>query len=93
MSVLDSVNAPVFERDTVSVACISDTHNDDCRNDVPRADIFVHAGDMTNFGSYEELRKAFEWICSLPHKVKVVVGGTLTSPIYYLCLLTKPRKP
>ncbi|KAK6539162.1 hypothetical protein TWF694_009406 [Orbilia ellipsospora] len=57
------------------VVCVSDTHNDDCRSGIPHGDIFIHAGDMTDFGTIEELQKAYDWIASLPHKLKIVTAG------------------
>ena len=74
--------SPPLLNPEIRLVCISDTHNDDCRNHVPDGDIFIHAGDLTNLGTSEELQAAVDWILSLPHKVKVVVAGTgLTSPL------------
>ena len=64
-----------FPSSSLSIVCISDTHNDDCAKFIPDGDILVHAGDMTDDGTVEELQTAFDWICSLPHKVKVIVAG------------------
>ncbi|KAK6519947.1 hypothetical protein TWF506_000241 [Arthrobotrys conoides] len=60
---------------TIKIVCVSDTHNDDCGSRIPDGDIFIHAGDMTNFGTMEELQKAYNWIEPLPHKTKIVVAG------------------
>ncbi|KAK6522971.1 hypothetical protein TWF281_002398 [Arthrobotrys megalospora] len=60
---------------TVKIVCVSDTHNDDCASKIPDGDIFIHAGDMTDFGTLEELQRAYNWIASLPHKTKIVVAG------------------
>ncbi|KAK6344645.1 hypothetical protein TWF718_006603 [Orbilia javanica] len=60
---------------TIKIVCVSDTHNDDFASKVPDGDIFIHAGDMTNFGTLEELQKAYDLIASLPHKTKIVVAG------------------
>ena len=69
------------ESRTVRVVCISDTHNDDFTPDsIPYGDIFIHAGDLTDFGTYEEMEKAFGWISSLPHEVKVVIAGGPPEP-------------
>ncbi|KAK4938869.1 hypothetical protein LTR10_020775 [Elasticomyces elasticus] len=65
----------VFDSSCLRIACISDTHNDDCRNEIPAGDIFVHAGDFTDDGTFEEISKAFDWISSLPHRLKIVVAG------------------
>jgi hypothetical protein len=64
-----------FDSPLLRIACVSDTHNDDPTAKVPSADLFIHAGDMTNEGTLQELTKAYEWIAALPHRVKVVVAG------------------
>jgi len=67
----------LFDSNVITIICISDTHNDDCSQHIPSGDIFIHAGDMTNGGTYQELKQAFDWISKLSHKVKVVVAGKL----------------
>lgn len=67
----------IFDSLTLRIACISDTHNDNCYDFVPQADILIHAGDLTDNGTIEELRDAYDWISALPHKVKVIVAGAL----------------
>ncbi len=67
----------VFTSPALRIVCISDTHNDDCQEHIPQGDILIHAGDLTDDGTFEELRSAFEWISTLTHKVKVIIAGTL----------------
>ncbi|KAG8160001.1 hypothetical protein KVR01_010638 [Diaporthe batatas] len=57
----------------IRIVCISDTHNK--QPSVPDADILLHAGDLTNNGTFEELKAQLDWLKSLPHKHKVVVAG------------------
>ena len=57
------------------IVCVSDTHNDDSTADVPSSDIFIHAGDMTDRGTLEELTAAFNWISKVPSPIKIVVPG------------------
>jgi hypothetical protein len=38
------------------IVCISDTHN--CTVKLPEGDVLIHAGDMTNQGSYSEVRQS-----------------------------------
>ncbi|KAI5786959.1 Metallo-dependent phosphatase-like protein [Peziza echinospora] len=60
----------------VRIVCTSDTHNDvPLEGSIPNGDIFVHAGDMTDYGSYDELKTAYDWISALPHPVKIVIAG------------------
>ncbi|KAK6504698.1 hypothetical protein TWF481_006637 [Arthrobotrys musiformis] len=58
----------------LKVVCISDTHNRQF-HDLPEGDVLVHAGDITEKGTLDELRNAIDWLDSLPHKYKVVIGG------------------
>lgn len=57
----------------IRIVCISDTHN--ATPPVEEGDILLHAGDLSNGGTLLELQKQLDWIASLPHKHKVVVGG------------------
>ncbi|TKA68926.1 hypothetical protein B0A55_08467 [Friedmanniomyces simplex] len=61
----------------IRIVCISDTHNHAPGEGytLPQGDILIHAGDLTNQGSYDELRKAVEWIEKADFGVKVVVAG------------------
>ncbi|KAJ8130561.1 hypothetical protein O1611_g3065 [Lasiodiplodia mahajangana] len=57
----------------VSVVCISDTHNSQCA--IPVGDILIHAGDLTQSGSLEELQATISWLQNQPHQFKIVVAG------------------
>lgn len=57
----------------ISIVCISDTHN--TQPGVPDGDILLHAGDLTNRGSFEDLQAQLDWLKSLPHRYKVVIAG------------------
>lgn len=57
----------------VSVVCISDTHN--TQPQVPYGDILIHAGDLTQAGTFAELQETLDWLNSLPHEHKVIVAG------------------
>ncbi|KAF1953511.1 Metallo-dependent phosphatase [Byssothecium circinans] len=60
----------------IRVVCISDTHNHFPDNgSIPAGDILIHAGDMTNDGSIEEIQKQVDWLASLPHKEIIVISG------------------
>ncbi|KAK0930729.1 hypothetical protein LTR91_010488 [Friedmanniomyces endolithicus] len=58
------------------VVCISDTHNHSPGEGftLPKGDVLIHAGDLTNQGSYAELKKAVDWIEKVDFAVKVVVA-------------------
>lgn len=78
---------PIKTRRTRFV-CISDTHNSFPGGGfkLPPGDVLVHAGDLTNQGSFEELQKAVKWLEEADYECKIVVGGnhdvTLDSPFY-----------
>lgn len=59
--------------------CISDTHTA-CPSDgafkLPKGDVLIHAGDLTNQGSLSELRKTLDWIEKADFELKIVIAGT-----------------
>ena len=57
----------------ITIVCISDTHQS--QPQVPDGDLLLHAGDLTNHGSFEELQEQLDWLASLPHKHKIVIAG------------------
>lgn len=57
----------------IRIVCISDTHNMQPR--VPVGDILLHAGDLTDKGTFEELQAQLHWLNSLPHTRKIVIAG------------------
>jgi predicted phosphodiesterase len=56
--------------------CISDTHNQTPK--LPKGDILIHAGDLTNQGSYSELQKSVAWLERQDFEAKIVVAGTIS---------------
>ncbi|ORZ11914.1 Metallo-dependent phosphatase-like protein, partial [Absidia repens] len=61
---------------TTRFVCMSDTHGKiNFKFDVPDGDIFIHAGDLTRYGSENEYTPTINWIKSLPHKLKFVTAG------------------
>ncbi|CRK14005.1 hypothetical protein BN1708_011009, partial [Verticillium longisporum] len=52
---------------------ISDTHNHTPA--LPRGDVLVHAGDLTNQGSYSELSRVVQWLEKADFESKIVVAG------------------
>ncbi|KAF2139711.1 uncharacterized protein K452DRAFT_232202 [Aplosporella prunicola CBS 121167] len=55
------------------IVCISDTHNQTPK--LPAGDVLIHAGDLTNQGSFSELRKTISWLEKAPFEAKIVVAG------------------
>ncbi|KAJ5910597.1 hypothetical protein N7504_005240 [Penicillium tannophilum] len=65
---------PPADAHPIRVVCISDTHALEWPN-VPDGDLLIHAGDLCNDGSVREIQAAVDWLRSLPHPHKVVIGG------------------
>ncbi|KAM5352679.1 hypothetical protein ACJ41O_005401 [Fusarium nematophilum] len=61
------------ESPPITIVCVSDTH---CTQpELPDGDVLLHAGDLTNQGTFEELQAQLSWLQSTPHRYKVVIGG------------------
>jgi predicted phosphohydrolase len=69
---MNSIPAKLSDK-SVRFVCISDNHG--WTFPVPDGDVLLHAGDLTDLGRIEEMERVAEWIYSLPHPVKVVIGG------------------
>ena len=61
--------------DKARLVCVSDTHNKHADLNIPEGDVFIHAGDITQRGTLAELSNFNEWLATLPHKHKIVIGG------------------
>ena len=59
----------------VRLVAVADTHLFHDELVVPDGDVFVHAGDMCQGGSLEELERAVRFIRALPHRTKVIIAG------------------
>ena len=57
------------------IVAISDTHNRLDKIKIPEGDVLVHAGDLTNRGTLNELVRAATVLRALPHKRKVIIAG------------------
>jgi Icc-related predicted phosphoesterase len=58
------------------IVCVSDTHNQ--TPSLPRGDVLIHAGDLTNQGSLSELKKTVTWLEKADFEAKIVVAGSLS---------------
>lgn len=70
---VSATTSPQGIRNRVKIVCISDTHN--YKPELPPGDVLLHAGDLTDGGTYRELQAQLDWLNTLPHKHKVVIGG------------------
>ena len=66
------------------IVCISDTHNNTPK--LPPGDVLIHAGDLTNQGSYDELERTVAWLEKAPFEVKIVVAGMLFLSSVKMCV-------
>jgi len=65
---------PPKNKPPIRIVCISDTHTN-TGMEVPNGDLLIHAGDLTNAGTIEEIQKQIDWLNTLPHKEKIVICG------------------
>ncbi|TRX96111.1 hypothetical protein FHL15_002835 [Xylaria flabelliformis] len=72
MEELNASSRPRRTRRTRFV-CISDTHN--CTVKLPKGDVLIHCGDLTNQGSFSELSKQVQWLEKADFECKIVVAG------------------
>nr|POF27598.1 putative rhamnogalacturonate lyase c [Quercus suber] len=57
----------------VRIVCISDTHN--LRPTLPPGDLLIHAGDLTEWGTFDEVQTQLAWLASQPHPHKLLIAG------------------
>ncbi|KAJ8902316.1 hypothetical protein NDN08_006723 [Rhodosorus marinus] len=70
--------APRLESDkAMRLVCISDTHDYHQEIEIPDGDVLIHAGDFTEGGSASDIRRFNEWLGTLPHRNKIVIGGNM----------------
>jgi predicted phosphohydrolase len=62
--------------DSLTIVCISDTHELHRELDVPSGDILIHAGDYTMFSKSASAILDFnEWLGELPHRERIIGAG------------------
>lgn len=57
----------------IRIVCISDTHN--LQPELPDGDLLLHAGDLSQRGSFDEIQAQLDWLNAQPHKQKIVIAG------------------
>ena len=58
----------------VRFLCISDTHCLQPTN-LPPADVLIHAGDLTNEGTIDQIQKQIDWLTRLNYRYKILIAG------------------
>jgi Icc-related predicted phosphoesterase len=69
------------------IVAMADTHLQHDDLVVPGGDILVHAGDMLQHGSLDELERAADYLRALPHPIKIIVAGN-----HDVCLERRPAE-
>ncbi len=69
------------------IVALADTHPQHDKLAVPVGDVLVHAGDMLQHGSLDELARATDFLRSLPHPIKIIVAGN-----HEVCLERQPAE-
>lgn len=57
----------------IKLVCIADTHNS--QPELPHGDILLHAGDLSQYGTFDEIQAQLQWLNSHPHKHKIIIAG------------------
>lgn len=59
----------------MQIIVLSDTHNLHRQLQVPPGDLLLHAGDVSNTGTQEEIVDFLDWFAAQPHPHKVFIAG------------------
>lgn len=61
----------------MKIVCISDTHNlhRELTDKLPKADMIIHAGDISYHGTAHEIQDFLDWYRELPYQYKIFIAG------------------
>jgi len=59
----------------MKIVLISDTHGLHEELNLPKGDVIIHCGDITDYGSKEEVVKFLNWYTNLDYVHKIFIGG------------------
>jgi Icc-related predicted phosphoesterase len=59
----------------MKIVCISDTHGQHERFELPPGDMLLHAGDFTAMGTLRQVRQFTTWLAKQPYRHKVFIAG------------------
>ena len=75
----------------ITVVCVSDTHNSHASiPPLPPGDILIHAGDLTQSGTEDELHSVLVWLTAQQHPHKIFVAGNHDRALSYKILNSVP---
>ena len=60
---------------TLTMVAMSDTHGLHHELEIPPGDVLIHAGDLTRYGTLQEVEEFNEFLATLPHQHKVIIAG------------------
>ncbi|KDN61177.1 putative calcineurin-like phosphoesterase [Colletotrichum sublineola] len=81
---------PPRDKPAIRIVCISDTH-DHTNVAIPNGDLLIHAGDLTNAGTADDIQAQLDWLAAQPHPHKIVVCGNHDSYFDPSARLTEDR--
>jgi predicted phosphodiesterase len=59
----------------MNITCISDTHGLHNYCNLQPSNLLIHAGDITEYGTPEELEDFIGWFTQQPFDYKIFIGG------------------
>lgn len=59
----------------MKILAISDTHGQHRKLKLPKSDLVLHAGDISQHGDRREVEDFLDWFGKLPHPCKIFVAG------------------
>lgn len=59
----------------MKIIAISDTHGQHEKVKIPEGDLLIHAGDLTEYGTEEEVKDFLRWFAKQPCTYKVFIAG------------------
>lgn len=68
----------VNNQEYVTIVAMSDTHDLHHKiniQELPKADIFIHAGDFTKYSRANQLERFRQFLKMIPYKHKIVIAG------------------
>jgi len=61
--------------ENIKFVCLSDTHANHNKINVPDGDVLLYTGDFSNKGRPKEIENFAKFLQKLPHTYKVVIAG------------------
>ncbi len=59
----------------MQIVCISDTHGQQDKLNLPAGDMLIHAGDLTLRGTTPQINESLSYFAKLSYKYKIIIAG------------------